>query len=56
MQSRDGVVNVRRAPHDNAKVHHTWQGVGLAVSLGLALGVAQITWQFARKKPIETME
>ena len=26
------------------------------MSLGVALGVAQITWQFARKKPIETME
>jgi intracellular septation protein A len=27
-----------------------------SVALGVALGVAQIGWQFARKKPIETME
>jgi intracellular septation protein len=26
------------------------------VALGVALGIAQIGWQFARKKPIETME
>jgi intracellular septation protein A len=28
----------------------------LSVVLGVALGVAQIAWQFARKKPIEIME
>jgi len=28
----------------------------LSVALGVALGIAQIGWQFARKKPIETME
>jgi intracellular septation protein len=28
----------------------------LSVTLGVALGIAQIGWQFARKKPIETME
>ena len=28
----------------------------LAVILGMVLGVAQIGWQFARKKPIATMQ
>jgi intracellular septation protein len=28
----------------------------LSVALGVALGIAQIGWQFARKKPIEAME
>jgi intracellular septation protein len=28
----------------------------LSVALGVAPGIAQIGWQFARKKPIETME
>jgi intracellular septation protein len=28
----------------------------LSVVLGMALGVAQIGWQFARKKPIDTMQ
>jgi intracellular septation protein len=28
----------------------------VSVGLGMALGVAQIGWQFARKKPIEVME
>jgi hypothetical protein len=30
--------------------------ISLSVALGVALGIAQIGWQFARKKPIETME
>ena len=30
--------------------------IPLSVALGVALGIAQIGWQFARKKPIETME
>jgi intracellular septation protein len=30
--------------------------VTLAVVLGMALGIAQIGWQFARKKPIDTMQ
>jgi intracellular septation protein A len=30
--------------------------ISLSVALGMALGVAQIGWQFVRKKPIETME
>ena len=30
--------------------------IPLAVALGIALGVAQIAWQFARKKPIDTMQ
>ena len=30
--------------------------IPLAVGLGMALGVGQISWQFARKKPIDTME
>ena len=30
--------------------------ISLSVALGMALGVAQISLQFARKKPIETME
>jgi intracellular septation protein A len=28
----------------------------LSVALGMALGVAQIGWQFARKQPVETMQ
>jgi intracellular septation protein A len=30
--------------------------ITLSVMLGMALGVAQIGWQFARKKPIDTMQ
>ena len=30
--------------------------IPLSVALGVALGIAQIGWQFARKKPVETME
>ena len=30
--------------------------VPLSVVLGMALGIAQISWQFARKKPIDTMQ
>jgi intracellular septation protein A len=30
--------------------------VPLAVALGIALGVAQIAWQLARKKPIDAMQ
>ncbi|HEV3499014.1 MAG TPA: septation protein IspZ [Bradyrhizobium sp.] len=32
------------------------KNVTLAVVLGMALGVAQIGWQFTRKKPIDTMQ
>jgi len=32
------------------------KNVTLAVVLGMALGVAQIGWQFARKKPVDTMQ
>jgi intracellular septation protein len=32
------------------------KNVTLAVVLGMALGVVQIGWQFARKKPIDTMQ
>src|SRR5450631_1872733 len=32
------------------------RNVALSVILGMALGVAQIGWQFARKKPIDTMQ
>ena len=32
------------------------RNIPLAVGLGMALGVGQISWQFARKKPIDTME
>jgi intracellular septation protein len=28
----------------------------LSVALGVALGIAQIGWEFARKKPIDTMQ
>lgn len=38
-------------------VLYLWtDSIRLSVALGVALGVAQIGWQFARKKPIETME
>jgi intracellular septation protein len=30
--------------------------IPLSVVLGMALGIAQIGWQFARKKPIDTMQ
>lgn len=30
--------------------------LALSIGLGMALGAAQIAWQFARKKPIDTME
>jgi intracellular septation protein len=32
------------------------RNVALSVVLGMALGVAQIGWQFARNKPIDTMQ
>jgi intracellular septation protein len=32
------------------------KNIPLSVILGMALGVAQIGWQFARKKPIDTMQ
>jgi intracellular septation protein len=32
------------------------KNIPLAVVLGVALGVAQIGWEFARKKPIDTMQ
>jgi intracellular septation protein len=32
------------------------RNIPLSVALGVALGVAQIGWQFVRKKPIDTME
>ena len=30
--------------------------ITLSVGLGMVLGIAQIGWQFSRKKPIDTME
>jgi intracellular septation protein len=32
------------------------KNIGLSVVLGMALGAAQISWQFARNKPIDTMQ
>jgi intracellular septation protein A len=32
------------------------RNIPLAVGLGMALGVGQIGWQFARKRPIDTMQ
>jgi intracellular septation protein A len=32
------------------------QNIPLSVILGVALGVAQIGWEFVRKKPIDTMQ
>ena len=32
------------------------KNIALSVVLGMALGVAQIGWQFARNKPIDTMQ
>jgi len=32
------------------------KNVLLAVALGMALGVGQIAWEFARKRPIDTMQ
>jgi intracellular septation protein len=37
-------------------VYLTTKNIALSVALGIGLGIAQIGWQFARKKPIETME
>jgi hypothetical protein len=37
-------------------VYLTTRNVTLAVVLGMALGAAQIGWQFARKQPIDTMQ
>jgi intracellular septation protein len=38
-------------------VLYLWtNNVPLSLALGVALGIAQIGWQFACKKPIETME
>jgi intracellular septation protein len=38
-------------------VLYLWtKNIPLSVALGVALGIAQIGWQFTRKKPIETME
>ena len=37
-------------------VYLTTGNVTLAVVLGMALGAAQIGWQFLRKKPIDTMQ
>ena len=37
-------------------VYLSTKNVTLAVALGMALGVFQITFQFARKKPIDTMQ
>ena len=34
----------------------TTRNLPLSVILGMALGIAQIGWQFARKKPIDTMQ
>ncbi len=32
------------------------KNIPLSVALGIALGVAQVGWEFARKKPIDTMQ
>jgi intracellular septation protein len=32
------------------------KNIALAVALGMVLGVAQIGWEFARKRPIDTMQ
>ncbi len=32
------------------------KNIPLSVALGIALGIAQIGWEFARKKPIDTMQ
>src|ERR1700690_3562645 len=32
------------------------ESISLSVVLGIALGVAQIGWEFARKRPIDTMQ
>ena len=32
------------------------KNITLAVALGMILGVAQISWEFARKRPIDTMQ
>jgi intracellular septation protein len=37
-------------------VYLATKNVTLAVVLGMALGIAQIGWQFARNKPIDTMQ
>src|SRR6202162_3026403 len=37
-------------------VYLSTKNVTLAVALGMALGVFQIVWQYARKKPIDTMQ
>jgi intracellular septation protein len=37
-------------------VYLSTRNVTLAVVLGMALGVFQIVWRYARKKPIDTME
>jgi intracellular septation protein A len=37
-------------------VYLVTHNVPLSIVLGMALGLAQIAWQFARKKPIDTMQ
>jgi intracellular septation protein len=37
-------------------VYLTTKNVTLSVVLGMALGITQIGWQFARKNPIDTMQ
>jgi intracellular septation protein len=37
-------------------VYSVTKNIALSVVLGMALGVAQIGWEFARKKPIDTMQ
>jgi intracellular septation protein A len=37
-------------------IYLTTHDIPLAVALGIALGVAQIGWQIARKRPIDTMQ
>src|ERR1700680_82603 len=37
-------------------VYLTTRNVTLSVVLGIALGITQIGWQFARKRPIDTMQ
>jgi intracellular septation protein len=37
-------------------VYSVTKNIALSVVLGMALGLAQIGWEFARKKPIDTMQ
>jgi intracellular septation protein len=37
-------------------VYATTKSIPISVALGVALGIAQIAWEIARKRPIETMQ